>query len=128
MFWLRRDKVYRFGRFVLVGGFATALHYGIYWLLMQDMNVSLAYSIGYVCSFVVNYLLTTIFTFRSKASVKNGLGFGVSHLINYLLHVVLLNVFLLFGFDKSWAPVPVFCIAIPLNFLLLSLVYKNTQK
>ena len=48
--------MFRFGRFVLVGGFATALHYGIYWLLMQEMNVSLAYSIGYACSFVVNYL------------------------------------------------------------------------
>lgn len=40
MFWLLRDTVCRFGRYVLVGGLATALHYGICRLHVQEMNVS----------------------------------------------------------------------------------------
>lgn len=87
--------------------------------------MSLSYTIGYVCSLVANYLLTTLFTFKSRASVKNVIGFGMSHLINYLLHITLLNVFICIGMDKTWAPIPVFCVAIPFNFVLLCLVYKK---
>ena len=36
-----------FLRFVLVGVFATALHYGIYFLLQKFINVNIAYTLGY---------------------------------------------------------------------------------
>ena len=35
-----------FIRFVLVGVFATALHYGIYFLLQKFINVNIAYTLG----------------------------------------------------------------------------------
>lgn len=123
---LRSKKTfYELIRFGIVGVVATAIHYGVYWLLMHWIQVTIAYSIGYVVSFFGNFLLTSYFTFRKPATVKKGLGFGVAHGVNYLLHVFFLHLFLWLGVSKSMAPIPVFAIVIPINFLLVRCVFKK---
>lgn len=120
----RLKQLPAFVRFIMVGIFATALHYGLYFLLQQVINVNIAYSLGYVLCFIANFYLTAFFTFREKPSWKKAFGFGGAHLINYLLHISLLNLFLWLGFSKPLAPIPVFAIAIPVNFLLVRFVFK----
>ena len=110
-------------RFVIVGALATAIHYGIYYVLQLGIDVNVAYTAGYVVSFIFNYILSARFTFRKKTSVKNGLGFGGAHVINYLLQVCLLNIFLCLGISRSFAPVPVYCISIPVNFMMVRYVF-----
>lgn len=112
-------------RFGIVGVIATAIHYGIYLLLVKHINETIAYSIGYGISFVCNFILTCIFTFKKKASIRRGAGFGLAHVANYLLHVLLLNLFLWLGLSESLAPLPTFMIVIPVNFLLLRHVFKK---
>ena len=109
-------------RFAIVGGTATALHYTIYLLLQRLLQVDIAYTIGYIISFVANFYLSAYFTFRSSPSWQKLFGMGGAHAINYLLHIVLLNVFLWLGIRKAYAPIPVFAIAIPVNFLLVRFV------
>ena len=118
-----RDVFFEIVRFGMVGVVATALHYGVYWLLHGLMNVSVAYTIGYFVSFVANYLLSARFTFKKKKSVKNGVGFACAHLFNYVLQISLLNFFIWLGVGEALAPVPVYCIAIPTNFVLVRLVF-----
>lgn len=120
---IRRDVFFEIVRFGMVGVVATALHYGVYWLLHGLMNVSVAYTIGYFVSFVANYLLSARFTFKKKKSVKNGVGFACAHLFNYVLQISLLNFFIWLGVGEALAPVPVYCIAIPTNFVLVRLVF-----
>lgn len=120
---IRRDVFLEIVRFGMVGVVATALHYGVYWLLHGLMNVSVAYTIGYFVSFVANYLLSARFTFKKKKSVKNGVGFACAHLFNYVLQISLLNFFIWLGVGEALAPVPVYCIAIPTNFVLVRLVF-----
>lgn len=122
---VRKKGVREALRFGIVGVVATGLHYGIYLVLLAWMNESLAYTIGYVVSFVMNYYLTAHFTFRKKSSVKNGIGFVGSHAVNYVLHIVLLNVFIGIGISERLAPIPVYCIAVPVNFMLVRLVFKR---
>ena len=122
---LQKQSVRQFIRFGFVGVVATLLHYGIYWVLMHYINASVAYTIGYVLSFICNFFLTTYFTFQKTATVKRGLGFGASHLVNYSLHIILLNLFLWLGLSKALAPIPVFLIVIPINFLILRFVFKK---
>ena len=110
-----------FIRFVIVGILATALHYGIYFLLQRFINVN----IGYALSFIANFYLTAYFTFGKKPSWSKAFGFGGAHLFNYLLHIGLLNTFLWLGLSKTLAPIPVFAIAIPVNFLLVRFVFKR---
>lgn len=120
-----KQTIYEFIRFGIVGVIATAIHYGVYWVLMHWLFVTIAYSIGYAVSFICNFLLTSFFTFRKRATMKKGLGFGVAHGVNYLLHVLFLHSFLWLGVSKSMAPIPVFAMVIPINFLLVRFVFKK---
>ncbi len=114
-----------FIRFVIVGILATALHYGLYFILQSFINVNVAYTLGYAISFIANFYLTAYFTFGRKPSWRKAFGFGGAHLVNYLLHMGLLNLFLWLGVPKPYAPIPVFAIAIPINFLLVRFVFKR---
>lgn len=114
-------------RFGVVGVIATVLHYGIYYFLKAITNVNIAYAVGYIISFIVNFYLTSYFTFGTTPSWKKLAGMGGAHLINFLLHMTLLNIFLYLGISKTWAPIPVFVIVIPVNFLLVRFVFKHKK-
>lgn len=132
---IHSPKLHEFIRFAIVGTIATGIHYGIYLFLLWSYDIEqtettyadFAYSIGYILSFLCNMWLTAHFTFREKLTVKRGGGFALSHIINYLLHIAFLNFFLWLGFPNKWAPIPVFCIVIPINFLLVRFVFKSKQ-
>ena len=66
-------QIPEFLRFVMVGLFATGLHYGIYFVLQKFIQVNVAYTLGYVLSFVANFYLTAYFTFGQpqRAQVTN---------------------------------------------------------
>ena len=114
--------------FAIVGTTSAALHYGIYWVLQHWINVNVAYTIGYVLSFLVNYYLSAHFTFKAKTSAKNGIGFGGAHLVNYLLHIVLFNFFLWIGLSRELAPIAVLAIAVPANFVMVRFVFKHFKR
>ena len=54
----RLKQLPEFVRFVMVGIFATALHYGLYFVLQRVINVNIAYTLGYALSFIANFYLT----------------------------------------------------------------------
>lgn len=112
-------------RFIIVGIMATVIHYGIYILLNLIIISWLAYSIGYAISFLCNFYLSSRYTFKSKASIKKGIGFGISHAINYAIHIILLSAFIKIGISEELAPIPVFAIAIPINFILVRFIFKS---
>ena len=87
----RLKQLPEFVRFVMVGIFATALHYGLYFVLQRVINVNIAYTLGYALSFIANFYLTAYFTFGRKPSWRKAFGFGGAHLCSYLLHMGLLN-------------------------------------
>ncbi len=122
---LNRETIKEIVRFGIVGAVATALHYGIYWLLHGVLGVNAAYTAGYFISLVFNYIMSARYTFRRRKSVKNGLGFICAHAFNYLLQISLLNLFIHLGVDRVLAPVPVYCIAIPTNFVIVRFVFRK---
>lgn len=114
-------------RFCIVGTLATGIHYGIYLLLNRFILVWFAYTIGYAISFICNFYLTSVFTFQSKATIKKGIGFIICHLINYILHLLFLTFFIWMGVEENYAPIPVYLIVIPINFLLVRFVFKTKK-
>lgn len=120
-------KYQEFIRFGIVGTLATGIHYGIYLLLNQFILVWFAYTVGYAVSFIFNFYLTSIFTFKSKATIKKGIGFAFSHLVNYILHILFLSLFIWLGVKENYAPILVYLIVIPINFLLVRFVFKNKK-
>lgn len=114
-------------RFAMVGVVATAMHYAIYYALLPVLDENIAYTIGYVLSFLLNFQLTASFTFHSAPSWGKLFGMGGAHLVNYLLHIALLNLFLWLGMRGVLAPLPVFAIAIPINFVLVRFVFNRKK-
>lgn len=132
----RRQQLGEVVRFGIVGVTATLLQYFIYWLLLRlaihwDVEAgthtlsTVAMTIGYVVSFIYNFIASTRFTFRMKANARRGAGFLFSHVVNYSLQMLTLNLFLLLGISKQWAPIPMFCVCVPVNFLLVRFFLKR---
>lgn len=130
---LNKKNIYEFLRFCFVGIVATCIHYGIYILLIktisQDGNlwINISYLIGFVCSWLCNLWMTAKITFKTHVSLKRGVGFAVTHGINYLLHLLFLNIFLALGITEKIAPIPVYCCVVPINFVLVRFVFKSNK-
>lgn len=116
---------HEFIRFAFVGVLATAIHYLCYYLLLPVLPTNLAFTAGYLISFCFNFWLSARFTFRTSATAKRGVGFALSHLINYALQIVVLNVAIYLGVSEPLAPIPVYLVCIPVNFLLVRYVFKH---
>ena len=123
----RNKTIGQLFRFGIVGAIATVLHYSIYLVLKGRIDTTIAFIIGYCISFIVNYFLSASFTFKKETSIKNVLGFLGAHLFNMLLQTGLLNVFIHLGINSNWAPIPVYAIAIPVNFMLVRFVFSHSK-
>jgi len=128
MTYFTRKKILQLIRFGIVGVIATVIHYSVYWIFLKWLNPTLAYSIGYAVSFIFNFFLSSYFTFKINPDIKKGIGFAFSHGINYILHICLLNVFLYLGLPKALAPIPVFAIVVPVNFILVQTALTRNKK
>lgn len=115
-------------RFGIVGVLAVATHYAIYWLLQHWIDVNIAYTAGYVISFLGNYYLSAHFTFKEKTSAGNGVGFAGAHVFNYFLQLGLFNFFLWLGIHHLIAPFAVLIISVPTNFLVVRYVFKHFKR
>lgn len=121
----KRQKLGEVLRFAIVGVVATLIQYLVYLLLMRWVDATVANTVGYVVSFVFNFFASTRYTFRVKANAKRGAGFVLSHAVNLLLQTVTLNLFLWLGVPKGLAPIPMFAICVPINFLLVRFFLKR---
>jgi len=122
----RYPKLGQFLRFCIIGTLAAGVHYGIYYgLQFLEVNLNVAYTAGYVIAFVGNYIATNYFTFRTLPSWKNFLGFAGSHAINYVLHMVLFNLFIYLGVHKLIAPPLVMLVAMLVQFTILRFVFRQ---
>ena len=132
----RREKLGEVIRFGIVGGLATVLQYVIYLAMMPVLNhfipqmgdhslATTANTIAYIVSFIFNFIASTRYTFKVKANAKRGAGFTLSHVVNYTMQTVCLNLFVGLGLAKQWAMIPTLCICIPVNFLLVRFFLKK---
>lgn len=121
----RRDKRGEFIRFIITGAVATGVQYAIYYVLCHLMNPSIAFTIATVFFVLVNFVLTTYFTFHENPNWEKAGGFLLQQGMNYLLQLGFLNLFLWLNIPKELAPFPVFVIVLPINFIILRLIFKK---
>lgn len=119
-----REKLHEVIRFGITGVVSTIVTYALYYILLFWINPTISFTIAYIMAMVVNYLLTTSFTFKVKANKKNATGFVISNIINYALCALFLNFFIWLGVAEKWAPIPMYMICIPINFLIVRFVMK----
>ena len=132
----KREKLGEVTRFGIVGGLATVLQYAIYLAIMPVLShfipqlgdhtlATAANTIAYVVGFIFNFIASTRYTFKVKANAKRGAGFTLSHVVNYSMQTICLNLFVGLGLAKQWAMIPTLCICIPVNFLLVRFFLKK---
>lgn len=132
----KREKLGEVVRFGIIGAIATAIQCGVYLGSMPVLAhffpqigthtvATIANTIAYIMSFLFNFWGSTHYTFKVEASAKHGVGFTLSHIINYLLQTLCLNFFMSLGLSKEMAMIPMFCICIPTNFVLVRFFLKK---
>lgn len=123
-----KEKIYEIFRFGIVGLIATTIHYIIYiYLESTGIPYNISYTVAYLISFIFNYLLSNYFTFKTSPNISRGIKFSMSHIINYLIQVTLLNVFVGLSINKKIVPLIVYCISIPINFILVRISLKGLK-
>lgn len=113
-------------RFAITGGIATVLQYGVYVIFVDAVGVKAVPStlISYAISFIANFLLSTYFTFKTKPTRRNGLGFVLSHMINMGLQTGLVAIFKeIVG--PTLALLPALAICIPCNYFMVRYAFKG---
>lgn len=119
---MRIGEILRFG---IVGVIAVLIQYGIYGLLIHVLDYNISMTIAYLISFAFNFYASTKYTFRVSRDARRGAGFALSHAINYLLQIATLNAFIMGGVSKALAPIPMFALCVPVNFLLVRFFLKQ---
>lgn len=117
-------------RFGIVGCTAVAIQYGVYLLMLHvaGSGVVVANTVAYLISFAFNFMASTRYTFRVEASVGRAVGFAGCHVVNYLLQLLTLKIFIHLGVPRSLAPLPMFAVCVPVNFVLVRTVLKHHKK
>lgn len=122
------NKLRTLVKFCIVGVIATAVHYGIYYLLYRYIGINISYALGYLISFCLNFYLSAVFTFKTTMTFHRGIGFAVSHAVNFGLHMLFLNVFNhYFVIDQRFIPFLVYSIVIPINYLMVHFVFTSKK-
>ena len=123
---INHNKICEFIRFCIVGTIALAIQYlSFYFFLMHLENHNLSYISSYVLSAAFNFILTVCYTFNVKFSRCKFWGFIACRIINAVLQLILYNCFLWMGMSKVLAPFPVYCLAVPTNFILVRFVMTH---
>lgn len=120
-----KDRLGEIIRFGITGVASTVTTYIVYYICLFWLNPTVSFTLGYIVAMCVNYLLTTVFTFKVKATAKNAVGFLISNGINYVLCALFLNFFIWCGVGEKWAPIPMYAVCIPINYLIVRFVMKK---
>lgn len=123
-------------RFVLVGTIGTGLQYGIYYLLLGVFQTkwpevalltSIAFTAGYVIEMVMNYFLTSFYTFKKTPSWKNAGGFILGRTLNYGIQLLFLNVMIWLHLSEEWAGIVAIMLAGVINYFVIRPFYKDKK-
>lgn len=106
-------------RFVITGALNTGGGYVIYVCLLLHVNYKIAYSVSFMLSVLLSYVLNAKFVFKKKLSFKKLLQFPMVYLAQYTLGIFLLFVLIQkLSFPAVFAPLVVVAFTIPLTFFL----------
>ena len=123
-------------RFVLVGALGTGVQYGIYYLLLMifqhywpevSVLTSVAFTVGFVIEMVLNYFLTSFYTFKKSPSWKNAGGFLVGRAINYGVQILFLNILIWLSMSEEIAGIVAIILAGIINYFMLVPFFRTKE-
>lgn len=112
---------YQFLGFILAGGIATALNYGVYLLtLYSGVSYLLAATLGYLSGIAVSYLLNRRFVYASKAGVGPELiRYVVAYCVALIGQLALLESLVRLGLRPDFSNLIAIAMVVILNFFVI---------
>ena len=106
-------------RFLMSGGFNTALTYGMYLGLLTFLPYQLSYTLAYVSGIVLAYVLNRYFVFKSHQGIKSAVMMPLIYLVQYSLSLLILWLWVeKLQLDRRLAPLAAIILTLPVTFLL----------
>lgn len=118
-----------FARFLVSGGFNTALTYGIYLALLLILPYATSYTISYLVGILLAYTLNRYFVFKSHRGFKSALFLPLIYGIQYGLSMLILWCWVeKMGFDDRLAPIAAIVITLPVTYFFSKIAFSKKQK
>lgn len=115
-----------FARFLVSGGFNTALTYGIYLVLLLVLSYKASYTISYLIGIVLAYTLNRFFVFKSHRGLQSAVLLPLVYGLQYILSMLILWCWVeQFGFDERLAPLVAIVITLPITFIFSKLAFSK---
>lgn len=117
-----------FVRFCMVGALCTAIDAGLFYIIKLVFCYQVALSIAYIVSLIINYYLTTFWTFKVKPSKKNFIGIVSVHLFNlFVVRMGLMWFFISYcHLSENLAYIPTLMLSVMVTFVLIRIIAKNS--
>ncbi|CAI8773867.1 MULTISPECIES: GtrA family protein [Pseudomonas syringae group] len=118
-----------FARFLMSGGFNTALTYGIYLVLLMFLSYNISYTISYVTGILLAYVLNRFFVFKSHQGLRSVILLPLIYAIQYGLSLVILWCWVeKLQFDERLAPLAAIALTLPVTFSLSKLAFSRKNE
>ncbi|RMN51787.1 Putative flippase GtrA (transmembrane translocase of bactoprenol-linked glucose) [Pseudomonas syringae] len=118
-----------FARFLMSGGFNTALTYGIYLVLLMFLSYNISYTISYVTGILLAYVLNRFFVFKSHQGLRSVILLPLIYAIQYGLSLVILWCWVeKLQFDERLAPLAAIALTLPVTFSLSKLAFSRKDE
>lgn len=118
-----------FARFLVSGGFNTALTYGIYLLLLLVIPYTASYTISYAAGVLLAYILNRFFVFKSHRGLQSALLLPLIYGIQYGLSMLILWCWVeKFGLDERLAPIAAIVITLPITYIFSKIAFSDKAK
>lgn len=128
---MRQNKTFaEFARFFIVGVLATGIDATLFYVGKIFLPYQAALVIGYLVSLIVNYYLTTKWTFKIKQTLYNLVGIIAVHLFNlFILRMGLMFLFVQrMKMDTNMAYIPMLGISVIFSFFAVKIIIKKYEK
>lgn len=118
-----------FFRFCCVGVLCTLLDWGIFSLCCFILPYQISLVIGFIISFVANYWLSALWTFKQAPTKRRFVGMIGVHLINlFVVRMGILTALIdIVNIEERIAYIPTLLISAITSFLMVRYVFKKKK-
>ena len=115
-----------FARFLLSGGFNTALTYVLYLLLLNSLSYQISYTISYLSGVALAYFLNRSLVFKSHQGLRSILLFPIVYFLQYFFTCLFLKLLVdVFSVDQRIALLFAIILFVPVNFMLSKKIFAH---
>ncbi|KAA8696143.1 GtrA family protein [Pseudomonas caricapapayae] len=116
-----------FARFLMSGGFNTALTYGLYLVLLMFLSYNISYTISYVSGIILAYIMNRFFVFKSHQGLRSVILLPFIYAFQYCLSLAILWCWVeKLKLDARLAPLAAIALTLPVTFILSKLAFSAT--